>query len=398
MPIKDYTTQLLNLQGVFVTNLDEDASSINLYVSSDLPKPTCEHCNHICNIHDYRTQTIKLGKLRYKNLFIVLKKRRFKCPICNKIHTEKLPFIAKGHRIAKSIFFDVFEKTKEERNMTSIAKELNISVNTVIRYFDTIDYVKPKKAPKSLAIDEFKGNTGGFKYNVVITDPSTHTVLDILPTRDKAFLIDYFYSLENKENTHFFHQDMWQIYKDVGKASFKNANIVADKYHFARQVNWAMENVRKREQKRMSKDNRLFFKRSKSLLKKDRKKLTLEEQEYLFVMFSNSYDLDVAYQLKEEFKEFLKCKDYEEGKRLLTKWILVAEESNLPEFKPAITAFRHWYKEICNSKLTDDTNGFTEGINNKIKVLKRVSYGMRNFKRFRNRILHMCNKKVNVRN
>ena len=67
------------------------------------------------------------------------------------------------------------------------------------------------------------------------------------------------------------------------------------------------------------------------------------------------------------------------SKRILTNWILTAEESNLPEFNPAITAFRDWYKEICNSKLTPITNGFTEGVNNKIKVLKRVTYGMRNF-------------------
>ena len=68
----------------------------------------------------------------------------------------------------------------------------------------------------------------------------------------------------------------------------------------------------------------------------------------------------------------------------------MAEESGLKEFKEAIKAFRNWSEEITNSKETKITNAYTEGINNKIKVLKRNAYGFRNFERFRNRILHMC--------
>ena len=68
----------------------------------------------------------------------------------------------------------------------------------------------------------------------------------------------------------------------------------------------------------------------------------------------------------------------------------MAEESKLPEFKDAIKTFRNWSEEITNSKEINITNAYTEGINNKIKVLKRNAYGYRNFERFRNRILHMC--------
>ena len=71
----------------------------------------------------------------------------------------------------------------------------------------------------------------------------------------------------------------------------------------------------------------------------------------------------------------------------------MAKESKLKEFKPAITAFTNWKEEICNSKLVKYTNGYTEGCNNKIKVLKRNAYGYKNFERFRNRILHIFNKK-----
>ena len=64
--------------------------------------------------------------------------------------------------------------------MTSIAKRFNVSVSTVMRYADLISYDKLKTSPNMLAIDEFKGNTGGCKYNVIITNPHTKQVLDIL--------------------------------------------------------------------------------------------------------------------------------------------------------------------------------------------------------------------------
>ena len=119
-----------------------------------------------------------------------------------------------------------------------------------------------------------------------------------------------------------------------------------------------MLNVRKREQKRMQKEERLFFKHGKRLL----------------------------------HKKIEKLKD-EEAKKELEIWIEMAKESNLKELKEAITAFTNWKEEICNSKLVKYTNGYTEGCNNKIKVLKRNAYGYKNFERFRNRILHIFDKK-----
>ena len=70
------------------------------------------------------------------------------------------------------------------------------------------------------------------------------------------------------------------------------------------------------------------------------------------------------------------------------KRILQAEESNILELKDVITAFRNWFTYIVNSFRYKYTNGFTEGMNNNIKVLKRIAYGYRNFNNFRKRIMH----------
>ena len=67
----------------------------------------------------------------------------------------------------------------------------------------------------------------------------------------------------------------------VGKICFPNAVIVADRFHVIRQASWAMEQVRKNEQNKLSRGLRRYFKRSKHLLRKPMEALSSEEQERL---------------------------------------------------------------------------------------------------------------------
>ena len=388
----DYTLKLLDLQHVFINKFEEFDSSINIFVTSNKNIPFCS-CGCRCHIHDYRVHKIKAGKIRNKDIFIFLKKRRFVCPVHKKIFTESFPFVSKRHRIHSNICTQVIDRLRDCVSMTDVAKQFNISTSTVMRYFDLVSYPSIKEAPEVMAIDEFKGNTGGFKYNTIITNPATREILDILKTRDLEYLKTCFSQVKQRDKVVFFIQDMWEPFKRAIKSRFKNAKIVADKYHYTRQVTWAMENVRKREQQRLSKEERLFFKRSKYILNKAKEKLSYEEEMCLKNMFSHSYELEQAYILKEAFVDFLRENRYEKSKRELEIWIGMARESGLKEFKSAITAITNWKEEILNSKLIKETNGFTEGCNNKIKVLKRCGYGFRNFERFRKRILHIFNKK-----
>jgi len=63
-------------------------------------------------------------------------------------------------------------------------------------------------------------------------------------------------------------------------------------------------------------------------------------------------------------------------------WIVSSQSSNIPEFKKCAATYGRWAKEIKNAFKYGFTNGPTEGFNNKIKVLKRVSFGLKNFNRF----------------
>ena len=137
-----------------------------------------------------------------------------------------------------------------ERSFTSVAKEVGVSVSTVIRIFDHIQYPKVQKCPSALSIDEFKGNTGGEKFNVILCDAKNKVVLDILPQRKENYLIDYFKKTDRSQ-VEYFISDMWTTYREIAKSHFSQATFLVDKYHWMRQVIWAFEAVRKETQKHL---------------------------------------------------------------------------------------------------------------------------------------------------
>ena len=137
----------------------------------------------------------------------------------------------------------------------------------------------------------------------------------------------------------------------------------------------------------MAKARRIYFKRSKKLLLSPRSKLSDEDKAAVDVMLSLSPRLSRAYVLKEEFYKVFMSKTKSEAKRALGRWLWLVDKAGLEEFKNCRLTFSRWFEAITNIIKYQVTNGFTEGINNKIKVLKRVSYGIKTFKILRNRVL-----------
>ena len=91
--------------------------------------------------------------------------------------------------------------------------------------------------------------------------------------------------------------------------------------------------------------------------------------------------------------QIVDTKDRKHARNLMLEWIYAAQSSGLGDYMKCAKTLINWQNGILSSFEHPYTNGFTEGCNNKIKVLKRNAYGYRNFKRFRNRILHIFNHK-----
>ena len=388
MLMKDYTAKLLNLKDVIITNVENISDEVHISLELPRKKHVCPCCGaETDRIHDYRMQTIKdipLGRVT----FLHLRKRRYRCA-CGKRFFEKNTFLPRYHRATGRLIAEIMFAFQKVVSAKEIGCRYNVSAVTAMRYFNLYNS-KPKSLPKVLSLDEFKGNSGGQKYNSLVVDPENKVVLDVLPNRYENDLIKYFSQFQNKKDVKYFVCDMNPHFRRVAKTCFPKAVIVADKYHVIRQVYWAMENVRKNEQKKLSEHFRKYFKRSKNLLKKRPEKLTEEDMHKLALMFEIAPRLADAYRLKNDFLTVMQSDSSKVGRPRLLDWLLSVDFMEIAEFNACTTAYRNWFQEILNSMDVPWTNGYIEGCNNKTKVLKRVSYGMRNFSNFRKRIL-FCN-------
>lgn len=389
----NYTQDLPLFKGVTVKYFRENEESGNLEAFIEMPvkEHRCPHCGHITTyVKDYRLQTVKDLTVAGNPLIVTVRKRRYICKECNSTFTENNPYIKRYCHFPQRFYFESIKETFCLQSFSSIAKRFGVSVTSIIRWFDNLNYPHPK-LPECIAIDEFRGNAGGEKFQCNLADPVKHKIIDILPNRDSEDLYKHFleYPYEKRAKVKKVVMDLSTLFRSVAKKIFPEAKIIADKFHVIRVVTNSLENVRKRIQKEFHEAKRKWFKRSHYLLLKKHESLTEEDIIELNRMLNSSHELEQAWVLKELFYEIFRKETRPEAKKELGNWLSLADELSIPEFQHCITTFTNWRTEIANIVGETISNGFIEGSNNKIKVLKRISFGVQNFERFRNRILNL---------
>lgn len=384
---------LLNLQGVI---LKKDLYSKNL-IELWLEYPTKEHICPSCNsptsrVHDYYTRSfnhIMVGKRTTK---IYYKQRRYVCMHCGKRFAEMNSFIQKFFRHSNDVVNNVFDDLTSIKNLSQIGNDNNMSSQNVSRLMNKFMPIfhNTTSLPEAIGIDEFKGNSGGNKFQVVITNLKTHKVIDVISARSEDALYNFFRKISNPKDVKLVAMDLSLFFKKIITDFLPNAKIIADTFHFTRLMHWALDNVRKDVQKGLPKDMRIYFKRSRSVLHKRINNLNPDEYNQLTNMLDYNENLRWAYSIVQNLFEIIDEKNPDKKVSLFREFMTYASNCDLPEFNKHIQTFFKWHKYIINSFYTNFSNGITEGLNTKIKTLKRVSFGFRNFQNFRLRILMAC--------
>lgn len=381
------------MQGVI---LKKDLYSKNL-IELWLEYPTKEHICPSCNsptsrVHDYYTRSfnhIMVGKRTTK---IYYKQRRYVCMHCGKRFAEMNSFIQKFFRHSNDVVNNVFDDLTSIKNLSQIGNDNNMSSQNVSRLMNKFMPIfhNTTSLPEAIGIDEFKGNSGGNKFQVVITNLKTHKVIDVISARSEDALYNFFRKISNPKDVKLVSMDLSLFFKKIITDCLPNAKIIADTFHFTRLMHWALDNVRKDVQKGLPKDMRIYFKRSRSVLHKRINNLNPDEYNQLTNMLDYNENLRWAYSIVQNLFEIIDEKNPDKKVSLFREFMTYASNCDLPEFNKHIQTFFKWHKYIINSFYTNFSNGITEGLNTKIKTLKRVSFGFRNFQNFRLRILMAC--------
>ncbi len=383
-------------------------------------KYRCPSCNNFTSsVHDrLKPMRLKMLDVNGNKFCLVLNKRRFKCYECNIKFVEDMGLNIDKCRLSNVLKIQIRKLLLNPNlNIKTIAELCNVSDNTVRNELKDAMKNYPEQLrllPSVISFDEFKADTNKGKYALVINDVLHRKTLDILPTRRKADLINYLTHVENRRDVKVVICDMYEPYLLVVKAMFPKAIFVVDRFHYIRYIMDALDDVRIRFQNeygvKSTEYKLLKNKKNVSLIRKysndinwfvyskrKRNNKTIEILNYDIreSILNINPDLKNAYYLKEEFLDVIKHVTYKESKKVLTAWIKLCNESNIPEFISASKTIENWLPYICNSFIDQRySNGFTEGKNNKIKVIKRIAYGYKNFEFYRLRLMYIFNEKL----
>ncbi|MFS0688208.1 ISL3 family transposase [Sporosarcina sp. 179-K 8C2 HS] len=385
------TMNIPGLKDVNIEKIEEVGERTALHVSLPRKPHQCPACRAMTTrIHDYRIQKIKHLKWFERLTVLFYKRRRYACS-CGKRFSETSPFVDKYQRYTKE-WKVVRVRSIKAKTFKEAGEVLGTSSSTVIRRFKEVSKEQMSQGvrlPKSIAIDEYKGDTDAGKYQLIIADAETKKPLDVLPNRRKETIQDYL--RQHGTDVELVVMDMNPSFKAAVKKILGRPVIVADRFHYCRYIYWALDEVRRKVQKEWHAYDRKKCKRMRHVLYKRSDKLTENHRWYLDRYLGMSDELKRAYELKEAYCEWFdwakNAEDMAEVKSRLEAFYRKVEKAGIPAFIKAIQTFKNWQVEILNSFGFNYSNGFLEGINNKTKVMKRNAYGFRRFDHFRAKIL-----------
>lgn len=194
--------------------------SDGLYISVTLNvKPhQCPVCGQMTTkIKDYHEKKIVHSVLTTKNCYIVYRARRYCCPHCHKIFYEHNPFTFGSSRVSVATVYNILQDLKSpNETFVSVALRHHVSPTTVINIFDQHVHMSRRPLPSCLAMDEvYAFKSYNSQYVCVLVDYLDEKIIDVLPSRHKDTLMNYFMliPLEEREKVKFCLFDMWELSK-----------------------------------------------------------------------------------------------------------------------------------------------------------------------------------------
>ena len=229
-----------------------------------------------------------------------------------------------------------------------------------------------------MSLDEFARRKGQGKFATILTDLDKSSLLEVVDSHKSDDIIAALKQqpLDIREGVEEVCVDMWGGFPKVIREVFPNAKIVVDRFHVQKLVNKSLNKIRLALN--------LKGLRNRCLLMKNQTNLTNEEKEELELILSFSPSLRMAHELKEELiaiynSDITSCG----GMRKMKKWLISASVM----LRSAADTLDSHLSEICNYFNNRTTSGVTEGINTRIKLIIRQSYGFKNFDMMKEKLL-----------
>jgi len=392
-------TKILDLPDMIVTGLEGDTLHQRLIVfckhAFDVAIcPTCQILS--TQIHDYSPRCVRDLDWAEKTCHLEFEARRFYCQRCACPFREELPWLPRCSRLTQRYREFVFAQCQQS-TIQAVHQKQRLGYKTVERLYYTLakqqaQQIQPGLVRK-LGIDEFAIKKGHESFALALSDLEAGRVIAVLPDRKKETLLAYLatWTHEQREAVVEAAMDLWEPYAQAVLASLPKAKIVADRFHGMKNLNDQVSSARREIQRDLPEASKQTLKGCRWLLVRNHDDLSCADKEKLAAMFEVSSTLKTLHTLKENFRTLFETDlKPEEAQPKLEAWITSVETSGLTKLAKFVSTLRNRWEHILNYFRHRLTSGMVEGLNNKVKVIKRCAYGFGNFEHFALRILVEC--------
>jgi transposase len=342
----------------------------------------CPHCEKYLDIvHQTRYVLVRDLPICGVEVYLKIPRRRFYCRQCQKYITEQVTWLD-----SKQLFTNRYKehiyKIVKDLTVEQVSRSENLGSKQVQKIFNDLSKIEIENQdwgmPKRLSLDEFSKRKGHGKFATVLTDLDTSSLLEVIDSHKSDDIITVLKLIPQalRDQVEEVSVDMWGGFPKVIKEVFPNANTVIDRFHVQKLINKNLNSIRLKLELRGLKN--------KSLLMTTQSKLTGLEQSELELILQSSPILRIAHELKEDILRIYNSNiTPNQAIKKMKKWLVPARII----LGNAADSLNNHLEEICNYFKNRTTSGVTEGLNTRIKLILRQSYGFKNFDMMRAKLL-----------
>ena len=328
-------------------------------------------------------------------IYLEFEYRRVFCRRCNAVKRETLAWLASSKRFTGR-FEQAIGRQCREMSVARVAEMNRLSWDAVRRIEKS--YMRnllakhpPSENLRAIGVDEVsirKGHT----YAIVVADLDQRRPIWIGGEGRREEDMDLFFKEigpDASKGIELAVMDMWRAFRNSTHNHAPDARIVFDKFHVLRHLSDALDKVRRSEYKRVNEKERRFIKGQRYTLLSSRANLNLEGRRALKLLLKANNRLHKAYLLKESFGQLWSYNNPAWARKFFDNWKSQLRWSRLEPFhKFAAMIERHWDGIVSYCHPDHKVSlGFMEGLNNKIRVIQRRAYGIRDKEYLRLKVL-----------
>jgi transposase len=407
--MQDDVSRLVGIDGLVVTGVVELREQLELEVEVALGAGCCRWCGHgSLLVKERPVVRVRDLPLAGRVTWLLWRKRRFYCESCERTFTETHPALPSRQRVSARFRRHLFERCRGGGAHLEIARDERTSCYQVNRAFavggDQLLARREQGPPRRLSLDEAHHRRGR-ELATVVSDLDRRRVIEVLPGCQRKVIERWLAALPDDLKTaiEVVSIDPSEAYRRAIWAALPDARIVCDRFHLVRGANTALDAVRRERQRDARAKRPKGTRRSgqhvrwrpelyqaRHRLLKASERLSERERRRLCDLFDRDPILAEAWGLKEAFRHIYRASDRADAERRLDAFLLAVDHAGLPAFAAFAKGIRSWREELLCYFDEPTTNGYAEGVINKVKVIKRRAYGLPTFSGFRKRVVIAC--------